>query len=108
MNILVGGVASLGAAVGHLHLLSVAVVSSDEQHVALLLAALVDLGNGLVARLNGSKGGFVLQKVSSRLLMAIGLVNSQLRYVRRAKIVSQRNICGRRVHLSCQEQPGSV
>lgn len=59
-NLLVEGVASLGATVGHLHLLSIAVVSSDVEDVALLLAALVNLLDGLVAGSNGGNGSVVL------------------------------------------------
>ena len=56
--------ASLGAAVGHLHLLSVAVISSDVEDVALLLAALVDLLDSLVASANGGDSCIVLGLVS--------------------------------------------
>ena len=58
--LLVGGVASLGLAVGELHLLSIAVVGSNVKDVARLLAAFVDLGNGLVASLDGDESGVIL------------------------------------------------
>jgi hypothetical protein len=62
--VLVGGVAGLGAAVGHLHLFGVAVVGGDEENIARLLAAFVDLGNGLVTSLDSGDGGVVLERVS--------------------------------------------
>ena len=57
---LVGGMASLGLAIGKLHLLGVAVVRRDEQDVALLLAPLEDLANGLVTGLDANNSGIVL------------------------------------------------
>ena len=58
---LVSGVASLGLAVGELHLLSIAMISCDEKNVALLLAALQDLANSLVTGLDTDNGGIVLE-----------------------------------------------
>lgn len=62
---LVGGVAGLGLAVGELHLLGVAVVSGDEENVALLLAGLEDLANGLVGGLAADDGGLVDTSVAN-------------------------------------------
>jgi hypothetical protein len=59
-GLLVGRVASLGLAVGELHLLCVAVVGGDVEDVALLLAALVDLADGLVAGLDGGECSLIL------------------------------------------------
>ncbi|KAI6763036.1 hypothetical protein HG530_009016 [Fusarium avenaceum] len=56
---LVCGVAGLGLAVRELHLLGVAVVSSDEKDVALLLTGLEDLANGLVGSLATDNSGLV-------------------------------------------------
>lgn len=106
--VLVGGVAGLGAAVGHLHLLSIAVVGGDKQDIARLLAAFVDLGNGLVASLNGGDGGIVLDKVSHVLPSAGMNLDLQLRYVRRDLVVSKVKNHGWEGDLSCQEQPGSM
>lgn len=61
---LVGGVAGLGLAIGELHLLSVAVVSGDEEDVALLLASLEDLANGLVGGRATNDGSFVYTSVA--------------------------------------------
>lgn len=56
---LVGGVAGLGLTVGELHLLGVAVVRGDEEDVALLLAAIEDLANGLVGGRAADNGSLV-------------------------------------------------
>lgn len=61
---LVGGVAGLGLSVGELHLLGVSVVGRDEQDVALLLARLVDLADGLVGGLDTDEGCLVHTRVA--------------------------------------------
>lgn len=56
---LVGGVASLGLSIGELHLLSIAVVGSDEQDVAFLLAGVQNLSNGLISGGTANDSGLV-------------------------------------------------
>lgn len=55
--------ARLGLAVSKLHLLSVAVVRCDEQDIAFLLAALVDLGDGLVTGLDSRESSLILYTI---------------------------------------------
>lgn len=61
---LVGGVAGLGLTVGEFHLLSIAVIGGDEKDVALLLAGIVDLSDGLVGGLNTHESGLVHTSVA--------------------------------------------
>lgn len=56
---LVGGVAGLGLSVGELHLLSIAVVGSDEQNVAFLLAGVQNLSDSLIGSGTANNGGLV-------------------------------------------------
>ena len=56
---LVRGVRGLGLSIGELHLLSVAVVGSDEEDVSLLLATLQNHTNSLVGSLTTNNGGLV-------------------------------------------------
>lgn len=56
---LVGGVAGLGLSVGELHLLSIAVVGSDKQDVAFLLAGVQNLSDSLVGGSAANNGGLV-------------------------------------------------
>ena len=88
--VLVDGVAGLRAAVGHLHFLGVAVVGCDEQNITRLLAAFVDLGNGLVASLDGGNSGVVLEQVSVVYFPVLRMdLDLQLQYVRRGLVVSK-------------------
>lgn len=62
---LVGGVRRLGLAIGELHLLGVAVVGRDEEDVAVLLASLIDLANGLVRGRAANDGSLVHTSVTN-------------------------------------------
>lgn len=55
--------AGLGLAIGELHLLSIAVIGGDVEDISLLLAALVDLCNSLVASLDSNESRVILEKV---------------------------------------------
>ena len=59
--------AGLGLAIGELHLFSIAVVGSDVEDVALLLAALKNLADGLVSGLAANDSGIVDTSVTNHI-----------------------------------------